>query len=86
MRRNLIPRAEVDHVLRTAALGKGAGVFDPGIPGLRKLPVKIYARLARQISPWSLGGPHNGEHSIDCPVFCQRTRPGQLDGRIIAMT
>src|SRR5208282_2854218 len=59
MRRNLVCRAEIDHVLRTAPLGKGAGIFDVGVPGLHQLPVKIYARLARQISPWSLAWPHN---------------------------
>ena len=70
MRRNLVCRAEINHVLRTTALGKGAGIFDVGVPTLHELPVKIYARLARQISVWSLGWPHNGEHSRNCPVLC----------------
>lgn len=51
MRGRLVCRAEIDHMLRTAALGKGSGIFDVGVPGRRKLPVKIYACLARQISP-----------------------------------
>jgi hypothetical protein len=71
MRRDLVCRTEIDHVLRTAALGKGTGIFDVSVPELRKLPVKIHARLARQISPWSLGWPHNREHSSNCPVLCQ---------------
>jgi hypothetical protein len=86
MRRRLVCRAEIDHVLGTAALGKGAGIFDVGVPGRRKLSVKIRTGLARQISPGSVRWPHQGEHSGSRPVFYQSTRPGQLDGRIIAMT
>ena len=56
MRRDLLCRAEIDHVLRTAAFGKGTGIFDVSVPELRKLPVKIHARLASQISPWSWVG------------------------------
>jgi hypothetical protein len=41
MRRNLVCYAEIDHVLRTTALGKGAGMLDVCVPGPRKLPVKI---------------------------------------------
>jgi hypothetical protein len=41
MQRNLVCRAEIGHVLRTAALGKRSGIFDVGVPALRKLPVKI---------------------------------------------
>lgn len=51
MRRDLVCRAEIDHILRTAALGKGTRIFAVSVPELRKLPVKIHARLARQISP-----------------------------------
>jgi hypothetical protein len=46
MRRNLVRCAEIDHVLRTAALGKGPGILDVCVPGLRKLPVKKHTRLA----------------------------------------
>src|SRR5260370_5727687 len=81
-----MPCAETDHVLRTATLGKSAGIFDVSVPGRRKLPVKIHTGLVRQISPRCLGWPHKGEHSSRRPVLRQRTRPGQLDGRIIAMT
>ena len=69
MRRRFVGRAEVDDVLRTAALGKGAGVFDVGVPGRRELTVKVHAGLAGQISPRSLGRPHEGEHSCDGPVL-----------------
>jgi len=86
MQRRLVYRAEIDHILRTAALGKSTGIFDVRVPGRRKLPVKIHTGLARQISLRSLGWPHKREHSGSRPVLCQRTRPGQLDGRIIAMT
>ena len=86
MRRWLVCRAEIDHVLRTAALGKTARIFNVGVPRRRKLSVKIHTRLASQISSRSLGQPHEREHSCSRPVLCQRTGPGQLDGRIIAMT
>ena len=86
LRRRLVGRAEINHMLRTAALGERAGIFDVGVPGRRKLPVKIQTGLDRQISPRSLGWPHKGEHAGSRPVLCQRTRPGQLDGRIITMT
>ena len=84
--RRFVYRAEIDHILRTAALGKSAGIFDVRVPGRRKLPVKIHTGLARQISLRSLSWPHKREHSGSRPALGQRTRPGQLDGRIIAMT
>jgi len=50
MWRNLVRRAEIDHILRTdAALGKGAGKFDVSIPGLRKFP----ACWALLLQPWA---------------------------------
>ena len=86
MRRRLVCRAKVDHVLRTAALGKSAGVFDVSVSGRRKLPVEIDASLAGQIPPRSLGWPHKGEHSSGRPGLGQRSGPGQLDAGIITMT
>src|SRR5271155_5378855 len=85
MRRKLIGRAEIDHMLRSAALRKRAGVLHVSVPGLRKLPVKIHAGLAGQVSPCSLRWPHQGEHAGSGPVFLERMRPGKLDRRIIAM-
>ena len=46
----LVCRAEVDDVLWAAALGKGAGVFDVGVPGREDLAVEVDAGLAGQIS------------------------------------
>jgi hypothetical protein len=86
MRCGFVYCAEIDDVLGTAALGKGAGVFDVGVPGRRNLPVKIHAGLAGQISACCLGCPHEREHSCNRPVLCQRMRPGKLDGWIVAMT
>ena len=48
MQRNLICRSNIDNVLWSAALRNGTGIFGVGVPELGKLPVKIYARLARQ--------------------------------------
>ena len=86
MRRRLVCRAEINLMLRTTALGESAGIFDIGVPGRRKLPIKVQAGLARQIPPPSFGWPHKGEHSSSSPALCQQTRPRQLDGRIITMT
>ena len=55
MRRRLVCRAEINHMLRTTALGESAGIFDIGVPGRRKLSVKIQTGLAGQISPPLLG-------------------------------
>ena len=55
VRRRFVGRAEVDDVLRTAALRKGAGVFDVGVPGRRELTIKVDTCLAGQIAacaPW----------------------------------
>ncbi len=41
MQRELVGRAEIDHVLRSAALGKSAGIFDVGVPRLGELAVEI---------------------------------------------
>lgn len=46
MRRKLVCRAEVDCVLRAAALGERPGIFNVGVPRRRKLPVKIHTGLA----------------------------------------
>jgi len=46
----LVCGAEVDDVLRAAALGKGAGVFDVGVPGRENLAVEVDAGLAGEIS------------------------------------
>lgn len=61
--------AEIDDVLRAAALGEGAGVFDPGVPRGGKLAVEVDAGLAGEISARSFGWPHQGEHACDGPVF-----------------
>ena len=60
MWRRLIGHAEIDYMLGAAVLGKRAGIFDIGVPGLSELPVKVQTGLARQVSPPRLGWPHRG--------------------------
>src|ERR1700760_2292716 len=50
MGRRLVWGAEADDVLGTAALGKGAGVFDVGVPESQDLAVEVDTGLAGEIS------------------------------------
>lgn len=81
----LVSSAKIKQMLRTTCLRIGASVFKIGVQKGRKLPVEVDACLSGHDTPTCCGWHVKAELACCGPIFGQRSRPGHLEARIVAM-